>query len=157
MASEDCEEADMSDTRITGATSLRSALMDRLELAWDARTIIDVLDDAATDVLRTHGFESWPRLQPAPEHIQAVTGNPAFPVYSMPAGTAEQAQRAARLIEVLRTVRAFLYGDGSLNDAVILGMRLGVAMEQAGLADLIPLAKRAIRLMPEANEHVRES
>lgn len=146
----------MSDIHSTDPSLSRSAMMDELELAWDARTIIDLLDDAATEVLRAHGFDSWPRLQPAPEHIQAVTGNPTFPVYSMPAGTAERAQHTARLIEVLRTLRAFLYGNGSVNDAVILGMRLGVAMEQAGLADAIPLVKRAIRLTPEANEHVRE-
>jgi hypothetical protein len=134
--------------------------MDRLALAWNAQALIDLLDDAASELLRAHGFESWPRLVAAPEQVQAATGYPAFPVFSMPERTPEQAQHAGRLLEVLRLVRAFLSGSGSLNDAVILGMRLGIAIEQAGLADLVPLAKRPVRLTPETSggtsEHVQQ-
>ena len=130
--------------------------MDRLELAWDARRIVDLLDDAASGVLKAHGFDSWPRLEEAPEHIQKATGNPLIPIYAMPEGTPPSGQHAARLMEVLRMVRAFLQSQGTLNDAVIFGMRMGIAMEQAGLADLVPLAKRPIKLTPNLSEHVRE-
>ena|SRR6516225_296921 len=144
----------MPDSRFTAAAPRRHEAMDHLAQAWDAQGIIDLLDDAATELLRVHGFDSWPRLVPAPEHIQAATGYPLFPVYSLPERAAEEAQRAARLLEVLRLVRAFLYSSGSLNDAVILGVRLGVAVEEAGLADLVPLGKRAVRLTTEVCEQV---
>jgi hypothetical protein len=79
----------------------------------------------------------------------------------MPEGTSEEAQSAGRLLEVLRLVRGFLYSSGSLNDAVILGMRLGIVAEQAGLADLVPLAKRRVKLTPagggRANEAIQEA
>jgi hypothetical protein len=43
---------------------------------------------------------------------------------------------------------------------VILGVRLGIAAEQAGLADRIPLAKRRVRVTPDggggANENIQE-
>jgi hypothetical protein len=117
--------------------------------AWDAQKLLDRLDDVANQLLKAHGFDSWPRLVPVAEHIQAATGYPTFPVWCMPEATPEEAQHAARLLEVLRQVRAFLYSSGSLNDAVILGMRLGIAIEQAGLAERVPLAKRAVRLSPE--------
>jgi hypothetical protein len=129
-------------------------MTDPLLLAWDAQGIIDLVDAAATELLRAHGFDSWPRFVAAPEHVQAATGYPGFPVYTMPAGTPEQAQHAGRVLEVLRVVRSFLYGSGSLNDAVILGMRLGIAIEQAGLAELVPLAKRSIKLTADTSEHV---
>jgi hypothetical protein len=129
--------------------------------AWDAQKLLDRLDDVANRLLKAHGFDSWPRLVPVAEHIQAVTGYPTFPVWSMPEATPEEAQHAARLLEVLRQVRAFLYSSGSLNDAVILGMRLGIAIEQAGLAEMVPLAKRAVRLSPETgggtSEHITRS
>jgi hypothetical protein len=129
--------------------------------AWDAQKLLDRLDDVANQVLKAHGFDSWPRLVPVAEHIQAATGYPTFPVWSMPEATPEEAQHAARLLEVLRQVRAFLYSNSSLNDAVILGMRLGIAIEQAGLAELVPLAKRAVRLSSETDgetsEHITRS
>ena len=114
--------------------------------AWDARKLIDCLDDAACQILDRHGIDSWPRLMPVPEHIQAVTGYPTYPVWSMPAGTPEQAQGAGRLLEAVRIVRGFLYSQGTLNDAIILGIRLGIAVEQAGLAELVPLAKKPVKL-----------
>jgi hypothetical protein len=130
----------------------------RLSDAWDAQKLLDRLDDVANQLLKEHGFDSWPRLVPVAEHIQEATGYPTFPIWSMPLATPEEARHAARLLEVLRQVRAFLYSSGSLNDAVILGTRLGVAIEQAGLADLVPLAKRAVRLSPETgggtSEHI---
>jgi hypothetical protein len=132
----------------------------RLADAWDARTILDRLDEAANAILKSHGFDSWPILVPAPEQIQLAMGYPNLPVWSMPEGTPAEALYAARLLEVVRQVRGFLYGSGSPNDAVILGVRLGIAAEQAGLADLVPLGKRAVRVTPaksEPNEHVQES
>jgi hypothetical protein len=145
----------MTDTCSTAQAHQRKAGVDDLTLAWDAQAVIDLLDTAATETLRAHNFDSWPRMVAAPEHIQAATGRSAFPVYAMPAQTPERAQHAARVLEVLRVVRGFLYSSGSLNDAVILGMRLGVAVEQAGLADLVPLAKRPVRLTPEASDQVQ--
>jgi hypothetical protein len=124
----------------------------RLAEAWDAHTVIDRLDDVANQILKAHGFDSWPCLVPAPEHIQAATGYPTLPVWSMPEGTPEKAQHAARLLEALRLVRSLLYSDSKLNDAVVLGMRLGIAVEQAGLADLVPLAKRQVRLSRAGQE-----
>jgi len=133
----------------------------RLEHAWDARWIIDLLDEEANEILGSHGIDGWPRLVPVPEHIQAATGYPTFPVWSMPEGTSDKAQHAGRLLEMIRVVRGFLYSSGSVNDAVVLGIRLGIAAEQAGLADLIPLAKRSVKLTPEGcgrhNEAIQES
>jgi hypothetical protein len=147
----------MPDIRLSATAPSRQEVLDRLALAWDAQSIIDLLDDAACRLLKAHGFDSWPRLVAVSEQVQAATGYPALPVYSMPERTPERAQKAARLLEVLRPVRAFLYGSGSLNDAVILGMRLGIAVEQAGLADLVPLAKRQVRITQQASEHFQKA
>jgi hypothetical protein len=149
-----------SDKDASSSSSGREATAQRLTDAWDARKILDLLDEAANAVLRSHGFDSWPILVPAPEQIQQATGHPNLPVWSMPEGTPAEAQFAARLLEVVRQVRGFLYGTGTPNDAVILGVRLGIAAEQAGLADLIPLGKRSVRVTlakPGPNEHVQES
>ena len=125
--------------------------------AWDARKVLDALDDAACEILRRHHIDSWPRMMPVPEHIQAVTGYPTYPVWSMPAGTPEQAQGAGRLLEAVRIVRGFLHSNGTLNDAIILGIRLGIAAEQAGLADLIPLAKKPVKLEQRPSDRPSES
>ncbi|MCI0641213.1 MAG: hypothetical protein L0Y72_09215 [Gemmataceae bacterium] len=141
----------MRDTRFSARPLGGNEGADRLEQAWDAQTIIDLVDNAASVLLKAHGFDSWPRLVDVSREVQAATGYPQLPVYSMPESTPATAQHAARLLEVLRQVRAFLYSNGSLNDGVILGMRFGIAVEQAGLADLIPLAKRPVRLTPASN------
>src|SRR5262245_36907272 len=108
----------MADPRISATVPGKPQVASPLLLAWDAPALIDLLDDAARELLKAHGFDSWPRLVAAPEQIQAATGYPCFPVYSMPEGTPERPQHAGRLLEVLRVVRAFLYSSGSLNDAV---------------------------------------
>jgi hypothetical protein len=140
----------MPDTRFSAVPQKRQKAADPLALAWDAQALLDLLDGAATEILQAHGFESWPRLIAASEQVQAATGYPACPVYSMPERTPERAQHAARMLDVLRVVRALLYSSGSLNDAVILGMRLGIAIEQAQLADLVPLARKPIRLTSDS-------
>ena len=127
----------------------------RMKEAWDTQTIIDRLDALASGILKSHGIESFPREVPGSEQIRTATGYRTYPVWSMRAGTAEEARYAGRLLEALRVVRGFLYSSGSVNDAVILGMRLGIAAEQAGLADEIPMAKRLVKLADD--DHASEA
>jgi hypothetical protein len=129
---------------------------DRLELAWDARRLVDLLDDAADNMLKSHGIHSWPRLVEASKAIQQATGRTHLPVYDLPDQTPEQAQAAAQLLEVVRQICSILHGNCSINDAIILGLRLGIAAEGAGLSDLVPLAKRPIRLT-QSSEHIQAS
>lgn len=123
--------------------------------AWDAQTIINHRDALASDILKSHGIESWPREVPASEQIRTATGYRTYSVWSMPAGTVDEARHAGRLLEVLRVVRGFLYSSGTVNDAVILGIRLGIAAQQAGLADEIPMAKRQVKLADD--DHASEA